>query len=260
MFRREEKTEISFEDIFFDDMIAEIEKLRAIAPKGNYDAGWNAGVKHCIFKLYSFFGRGNIPTRIINGFVSYVASDEDKKALLFDDLVKEIMKMRIPRPSNEEHEVWNSAVQVCLVKLCNFFGQSGSMEGILNLFDKDIKKTETKAALTEEEQSNPNESLTGNPTENITKNPTASHVSSQATSQATSHAASHDPINHPDYYCDGGIETLDYIMAKKLDFLLGQVVKYVSRAGKKNPAKEIEDLKKARFYLDWKINLLKGKP
>lgn len=65
-----------------------------------------------------------------------------------------------------------------------------------------------------------------------------------------------DPVNHPSHYCDGGIETLDFIVAKKLDFFLGQVCKYISRAGKKDPTKELEDLKKARFYLDRKISLL----
>lgn len=63
-----------------------------------------------------------------------------------------------------------------------------------------------------------------------------------------------DPVNHPAHYCDGGIETLDFILAKRLDFLLGQVVKYVSRAGKKDPSKELEDLKKAQFYLNRKID------
>ena len=66
-----------------------------------------------------------------------------------------------------------------------------------------------------------------------------------------------DPVYHPSYYCDGGIETLDYILAKKMDFLLGQVCKYISRCGKKDPAMEIQDLEKARFYLDKKISLLK---
>ena len=42
-----------------------------------------------------------------------------------------------------------------------------------------------------------------------------------------------------------------------MDFLLGQVCKYIVRAGKKDPAKEVEDLEKARFYLDRKIQLLK---
>lgn len=67
-----------------------------------------------------------------------------------------------------------------------------------------------------------------------------------------------DPVNHPAHYTDGGIETLDYILAKRLDFLSGQVIKYVSRAGKKDPQKEIEDLEKARFYLDRKIERLKN--
>ena len=65
-----------------------------------------------------------------------------------------------------------------------------------------------------------------------------------------------DVINHPAHYCDGGIETLDFILAKKLDFLLGQVCKYISRAGKKDPAKELEDLKKAQFYLNRKIEVM----
>ena len=70
------------------------------------------------------------------------------------------------------------------------------------------------------------------------------------------HRKKNDPVNHPAHYCDGGIETLDFIVAKKLDFFLGQVCKYISRAGKKDPAKELEDLQKARFYLNRKIELL----
>lgn len=66
-----------------------------------------------------------------------------------------------------------------------------------------------------------------------------------------------DPVNHPSHYCDGGIETLDFIVAKKMDFFLGQVCKYISRAGKKDPAKELEDLQKAQFYLNRKIELMK---
>jgi hypothetical protein len=56
-----------------------------------------------------------------------------------------------------------------------------------------------------------------------------------------------DPINHPTHYNDGGIETIDFIRAKNLGFELGNVVKYVSRAGKKGS--KIEDLKKAQWYL-----------
>lgn len=65
-----------------------------------------------------------------------------------------------------------------------------------------------------------------------------------------------DKINHPSHYCDGGIETIDFIEAKKLNYRLGNVVKYVSRAGKKGDS--LEDLKKARWYLDREIKILEG--
>lgn len=63
-----------------------------------------------------------------------------------------------------------------------------------------------------------------------------------------------DPIN-PTHYTSGGIETIDYIQAKLGDdgvmaFCLGNVIKYVSRAGKKDISTELEDLKKAQWYLN----------
>jgi hypothetical protein len=67
-------------------------------------------------------------------------------------------------------------------------------------------------------------------------------------------------VNHPQHY--GGSDSV-YEVVKvceawglDMDAYLFNVVKYVARAGKKNPEKEIEDLKKARFYLDRKINNL----
>ena len=62
-----------------------------------------------------------------------------------------------------------------------------------------------------------------------------------------------DPVNHPSHYIQGGIETIDVIEAWELDYLLGNCVKYISRAGKKDPSKTVEDLKKARWYLDREI-------
>ena len=59
-----------------------------------------------------------------------------------------------------------------------------------------------------------------------------------------------DPVNHPDHYCLGGIEVLDAIEAWGLPYHLGNVVEYVARAGKKDPATYVQDLKKAKFYLD----------
>ena len=65
-----------------------------------------------------------------------------------------------------------------------------------------------------------------------------------------------DLVNHPDHYTDGGIETIDFIEAKKLPYHLGNAVKYISRAGKKDKDKTVEDLLKARWYINRYIKLL----
>lgn len=59
-------------------------------------------------------------------------------------------------------------------------------------------------------------------------------------------------VNHPSYY-QGKIEVIDFIEDKHLGFNLGNCIKYIARAGKKNPEKRIEDLKKARWYLNREI-------
>lgn len=65
----------------------------------------------------------------------------------------------------------------------------------------------------------------------------------------------HDPVSHPSHYTYGKIETIDYIEDKGLGFNLGNVVKYVSRAGHKDDI--VQDLEKARWYLDREITRLK---
>lgn len=60
-----------------------------------------------------------------------------------------------------------------------------------------------------------------------------------------------DVVNHPDHYKVGGVETIDFIEAKNLNYHLGNVVKYITRADHKG--KRLEDLKKARWYLDREI-------
>ena len=65
-----------------------------------------------------------------------------------------------------------------------------------------------------------------------------------------------DEVNRPAHYTDGGIETISFIEAKKLGFNLGNVVKYISRAGKKDLTKTKEDLLKAKWYLDRYIGTL----
>ena len=63
-----------------------------------------------------------------------------------------------------------------------------------------------------------------------------------------------DIINHPNHYTDGTIETWDYIEDKNLNYFLGNAVKYISRAGKKDKSKYVEDLQKAIAYLNKEID------
>ena len=62
-----------------------------------------------------------------------------------------------------------------------------------------------------------------------------------------------DPINHPSHYTDGQIEVIDFIDDKKLGFCLGNAIKYIARAGKKDQSKTVEDLKKAVWYINHEI-------
>jgi Protein of unknwon function (DUF3310). len=63
-------------------------------------------------------------------------------------------------------------------------------------------------------------------------------------------------VDHPEYYGgDNVYETIKVIDAWGLDFCLGNAVKYISRAGKKDPEKAIEDLKKAIWYIEHEIEI-----
>jgi hypothetical protein len=72
---------------------------------------------------------------------------------------------------------------------------------------------------------------------------------------------SKEHVNHPKHY--GGennlYEAIKVIDAWELGFSLGNTVKYISRAGKKNKEKELEDLKKSLWYLQHHINTLENK-
>jgi hypothetical protein len=68
-----------------------------------------------------------------------------------------------------------------------------------------------------------------------------------------------EQVNHPDHYQFGEnnvYEAIKVIEAWDLDFHLGNTVKYISRAGKKEVNKELQDLKKALWYLQRKIENL----
>ena len=65
-----------------------------------------------------------------------------------------------------------------------------------------------------------------------------------------------DMVNHPSHYTDGRIEVIDFIEDKRLNYHRGNALKYLCRAGKKDPAKEVEDLQKAIWYINREIQRL----
>lgn len=75
----------------------------------------------------------------------------------------------------------------------------------------------------------------------------------------------YDDVNNPYHYTNSKIEVIDYIEDKKLGFCLGNAIKYISRAGKKYSngktveEKEIEDLKKAIWYINRRIFEIENK-
>ncbi len=73
-------------------------------------------------------------------------------------------------------------------------------------------------------------------------------------------SADKEQVDHPAHYggADNPFEAIRVIEAWQLDFCLGNVVKYISRAGKKG--NEIEDLRKAAWYLNRAIEQREAKP
>jgi hypothetical protein len=63
-----------------------------------------------------------------------------------------------------------------------------------------------------------------------------------------------DLVNHPDHYKVGGIETIDFIEAKKLNYNMGNAVKYISRAEHKGNKRQ--DLEKAIWYINRELSKL----
>lgn len=77
---------------------------------------------------------------------------------------------------------------------------------------------------------------------------------------------SKDSVNHPTHYNSGKIEVIEAIEdwvpgeSHGVAFHLGNAVKYVARAGKKDPAKTVEDLEKAIWYIRRAIAVIQGNP
>lgn len=66
-----------------------------------------------------------------------------------------------------------------------------------------------------------------------------------------------DPIHHPKHYTHyKGLEVIQ--LTEQMNFNKGNAVKYVARAGLKNPDTEVEDLEKAKWYIQREIDRIKG--
>ena len=68
-----------------------------------------------------------------------------------------------------------------------------------------------------------------------------------------------DAVNNPSHYQFGKYEPVKVIQDWDLSFCLGNVVKYIARAGRKDSSKLIEDLEKAKRYLELELDDMKGK-
>lgn len=72
-------------------------------------------------------------------------------------------------------------------------------------------------------------------------------------------------ITDPAHYKDLEIEPFDYIHKNKFEFWRGQIIRYVSRAGRKNyigtdEQNELADLRKAQWFLERRIEELRSRP
>jgi len=75
------------------------------------------------------------------------------------------------------------------------------------------------------------------------------------------HTSNYEHVNHPQHYGgeDNPYEVIKVIEALEMDFHLGNTFKYIARAGKKGTDKELQDLEKALWYLQRKIEIIKNK-
>ncbi len=67
---------------------------------------------------------------------------------------------------------------------------------------------------------------------------------------------SNEEVNHPKHYNQGNIEVIEAIEDWHLDFHRGSAIKYIARAGRKDPDKLVQDLEKAIWYLKRKIEII----
>lgn len=104
---------------------------------------------------------------------------------------------------------------------------------------------------------------TDNPLKNLTPSgnsqcPMCGWFADDANIIQKSFRSNSNAVNHPSHYNKGKIEVWDFISDWKLNFDRGNAIKYICRAGEKDPNAEIQDLEKAIAYINHEIKILKG--
>lgn len=85
----------------------------------------------------------------------------------------------------------------------------------------------------------------------------AREVGATATTPATTTKTAPEQVDHPaHYHAESGLEVIDIIEAWALNYNRGNALKYLARAGRKDPASEAQDLKKALWYIERELKRL----
>ena len=133
----------------------------------------------------------------------------------------------------------------CAIKFCH--KSKKEVEEEANMTTVDSNKTEDRQ---KEDSKKTEERHIEDSSKEAVQVPTAEHMDKMYGN------IKHDAVNHPSHYTRGKIEVIDFIEDQQLPYHLGNVIKYIARAGYKGD--KLEDLKKARWYLDRYINEVMG--
>lgn len=133
----------------------------------------------------------------------------------------------------------------CAIKFCHKSKKEVEEEAKMTTVDSnktvDRQKEDSKETADRQKEDSKKETV---------QVPTAEHIAKMYGN------IEHDAVNHPSHYTRGKIEVIDFIEDQQLPYHLGNVIKYIARAGYKGD--KLEDLKKARWYLDRYINEVVG--
>ena len=133
----------------------------------------------------------------------------------------------------------------CAIKFCH--KSKKEVEEEANMTTVDSKETEARQKI---DRRKTEERHIEDSSKEAVQVPTAEHMDTMYGN------IEHDAVNHPSHYTRGKIEVIDFIEDQQLPYHLGNVIKYIARAGYKGD--KLEDLKKARWYLDRYINEVMG--